>query len=544
VKRHALVWGWSLLILAGGLGVGWGQGKVTGLTGRVEHRVAGGGWVRTRLGLTLEAGSEIRTAGRSVAELTFPDGTTYRLGPRSELRIQTLAPSEVALARGGLFARIARGSAVRLRGRYGTVAVRGTKVDYEIVDDREYVQVWDGEAQYETATATIPLAAGTGIWLTAEGVMPPAPLAVPPPSFSGGETTHFWDQVSSGVETVSLPGTALVEQSQSRQAAQQEDTVETEPARRVPTRGDIGVVIEQVGGQGTSGARAAGASDAWGLGALPLALAAQPAGRATLGRTFGKKLFGPYLYVQSYGLWAENGSFWGARGRASAVVKRTYVQVSGRVDTFTHQDADWLLDESFAQWRGESWELTAGRLRILEGPVNNSDLGTLTSFGLHDGLYYHACPRAGTEVSLAWLEDSDSLLGEDRSGWYGRVAHKLGPGSVALAARRENGRATGVVGQFTWPLSRDRLDAYAELGDDPAGHHLETVGLYSPGLYYAHNLDLFVERARRDGFDTLTSLSAYWEFAEGQRLVAIAQHSRRLDDWRLGVGFIASLRGW
>lgn len=522
------------------------QVTVTATSGKVEHLVPGASsWARTRVGTKLGIGSQVRTGKRSSAELRLPDTTTYRLGPQSLLKIQAISPNEASLSRGGVFARVIKGSAVRLRGRYGTVAVRGTKVALEIIGDREYVRVWDGEAEYETPQGIIRLPAESGTWMI-EGQRPLEPRPVEPDAFAGGQMLPWWESVRTGVQMDAVPASPAVEAERLDRAVQDEQIRQGEPARealRQPT-GSIAVELQQVGGIGAVGAGgSAGAFGASAVGALSVAsvsLHSQP--RPPVGRMLGRKIYGPFAAAQVYGLWGESGSFGGARARVRIVADQTLLQVAGRVDAQSGDDADWLLDETFAAWKGEEGDLLVGRNRILEGPVNNSDYGTLLGFGLTDGVRGHLWLGRRRVLTLAWLEDFDNLYEDDVGGFYGRLSTFLAGGNLAVAVLSQRHEGTGVAAQFSLPMIRDYVDLYGEVGDDPYGNHLETVGLYFPELYQTADIDLYVERAQRHGGDTLSSLHAYWQFEENASLVSVVQHSR-MEGWRLGIGLIANIGG-
>ena len=510
---------------------------VSATTGKVEHRLPGKNkWQRSRVGTVLPPSSQVRTGRRSVAEIRLPDGTTYRLGPQSQLTIQAISPHQAALSRGGVFARVIKGSLVRIRGRYGTVAVRGTKVAFEIVGDREYVRVWEGGAEYQTPQGVIQLPGGTGTWAI-EGGRPATAMNIAPDTFAGGEVVPWWENARSGVDIQTTTSSPVSETEQVERASQEEQVRETEPTRRERT-GSIEVEIQQVGPmQGAAGGLNAGAGL---LSLVGLAAHSQPA--FVMDKRLGKKMWGPYGAVQVYGLWGEGGSFAGARARARAVINKTMLQVSGRLDAASGDDLDVTLDETFLAWKGESWSVVAGRSRILEGPVNNSDFGTLMPFSLVDGLRVTVQPTSRTSVTLAWLQDYENIFREDRDGFYAQADTYLLGGNVGVVAVKDEHAGTGVACQFSLPLVRDYVEVYGEIGDDPMGCHLETFGLYLPELYQRTGLDLYLERAQRRGYDTLTSLHAYWEYADGKSMVGIVQHSRR-QGWRFGVGFIANFTG-
>jgi len=512
--------------------------RVTAVNGFVEHYTPSAKkWARTKLGAQLPAGSKVRTGKRSAVELTFPDGTRYRLGASSQMTIQAFRPSQVALARGGLFARVIKGSAVRLKGRYGTVAVRGTQVAYEIVGDREYVQVWDGAAQYETPQGIMELPASTGAWVLAGG-QPTKVGNIAPERFAGGHLQPWWEDLRTGVRVRATGANPATRRAKLRRIIQDKKLSEAAPGQ-VAIRDRTGVIeVEIESAAAQAGAEALSGGTSASLLGLSLASALSTQGM-NMGRALGRKVWGPYGTAQAYGLWGEGGSFFGARARARMIVDGTMLQVSGRFDSMTGEDPNFLLDETFAAWKNDTWQVMAGRSRVLQGPVNNTDYGTLMPWNLADGVQASAWVSPRTSLTVAWLEDFDSIFEDDQKGWYGRVSTYVGGGNLSVAALHQNSHGTGVVGQATFPVVGDCVDAYAEFGDDPDGQHLETVGLTFPSLYQKYGLELYLERAQRHGLDTLTSLNAYWEVRDDWQVVGVVDHSRD-EGWRVGLGFIAS----
>ncbi len=472
-----------------------------------------------------------------MVELRLPDRTTYRLGPMSFVRLQAFTPNSAKLDRGGILAKVIRGSIVRIRGIYGTVSVRGTDVAMEIVCGVEYVRVWHGTAQYTTPRGTVTLRPSMGTW-TAAGRAPAPPRTIAPEGFSAGRETPWWEQVRTGVEMRSMPDTPPLKRDQSSRSPTDEQVIESQPARQPgPTTGSIAVTIQSAAAPASAGAGSGWPATAMAAAAAAGSLRAGPG----LGPMMGKRVFGPYPEAMAFGLLGEGGSVAVGRIGLSATVGKVYLRATGAQWTASHTDSDFRLDETYAAVKGQHWRLTAGRFRILEGPVNNSDYGTLMPIGLFDGARVSAF-TGRWEFTAAWLDDYDSLAAADRNGFYVRAKANVLGGMLAVAALNEKHADTGVVGQFSLPLVPGYVDAYGEVGDDPTGQHIETFGLYFPELYQSVGVDLFIERAQRSGGDTLTSMHAYWEFDDNKTAVGVVEHSREYG-WRFGIGVLANING-
>lgn len=515
---------------------------VTALAGRAEHRASPtAAWTVTKRGQQLAPGAQLRTARASGAEMRFPDGTTFRLGPESAITIAAASPATANVPRGSVFARVVKGSLVRIQGAYGAATVRGTTFAYEVTDEGELLRTWDGSVEFGPEGETIGVAEGMGSWLFPRRA-PGRPQAVAPEQFGGMQLHPPWRQLRTGVDISATQGT----EGQRAQAQQQSDLGEAIVTTQLtpPRKGSIEVELEQVRAAQAQGARAAGDGAAEALAAGAAAAAAGAAAKGPrLERSVGDWLFGPVGAFGAYGLWSNEQSFAGARAKVSAVVKEVYVQAAGRYAVASDERAEWLLDETFGAYRREDVELMVGRLRLLEGPAGNSDVGSLLPFTTVDGarLGFWIGPRV--RGTLSWLHDFDSVFEEDRRGQYGRLQYFSDYGWLGVAALRQEDARTGVTGQFALPLPDRVAELYGEFGEDPDGRRLETFGLSFPRLYYDYGLSLRLERAYREDYDTLTSLHGFWEWDKRRWLVGVVDHSKS-EGTRVGVGLMFLFEGF
>lgn len=515
---------------------------VTALAGRVQHRATPtAAWAVTKRGARLAPGAQLRTARASGAELRFPDGSTFRLGPESAIAITAASPAAANVPRGSVFARVVAGSLVRIRGTYGAATVRGTTFAYEVSDEGELLRTWDGSVEFGPEGETIGVAEGMGSWLFPRRA-PGRPQPVAPEQFGGLQLYPPWRQLRTGVDISATQGTELQRAQVDQQSELREAVVTTQ---LVPRRtGSIEVELQQARSAQAQGPGAGGEGAAEALAAGALAATGGGGSRGPrLERSIADWFWGPVGAFGAYGLWSNEQSFAGARAKASAVVRDVYVQAAGRWSVASDERRQWLMDETFAAYRREDVELMAGRLRLLEGPAGNSDVGSLLPFTTVDGARLGLWLGPRVRGTLSWLHDFDSVFEEDRRAQYCRVQYFSDYGWLGVAALRQDDAGTGVTGQFAFPLADRALELYGEIGEDPDSKRVETFGVTFPRLYYDHGLSLRVERAKRADFDTLTSMHCFWEWDENRWLVGIVDRSSS-HGTRVGAGMMFLFEGF
>ena len=104
--------------------------KISAIVLEVSHRVgADGAFVKSTLGAQLPAGSRVRTGPRGKAEVKFADGSSVRMGPRSDMVVTDPTTKKVKVMAGQVFANIISGTGgAQIQGATATAAVRGTQV--------------------------------------------------------------------------------------------------------------------------------------------------------------------------------------------------------------------------------------------------------------------------------------------------------------------------------------------------------------------------------------------------------------------------------
>lgn len=507
------------------------EARINAIVLSVTHRPGPQGkWTHSRVGSRLPGGSRVRTGRRSRCEIKFPDGSTVRMGPRSDLVIKTIKDKNLNLEKGRLFARIISGTVARITGASATAAIKGTWVEYirEAPEKQlpDTLRTWDGATELFNDLGSTLVTDGTES-STAPGEAPGDKTCTPPRLFSGGAAYPWWMDVKPGANISATPGTPVGQQQQDQNVT----TLSVVSTAQAFTKGELDVIVQQARAR-----RPAGYADSsvlhlvQAVGGIAMAATQQP-------EVLGCRYFGPYSQVDAYGLIGEGRSLAGARLRLSGLVKDTYGRVSVLASMDSEDDTDVELDETFVMRRTETDDFILGRQRLLLGPVNNNELGRLVGFGLLDGVRWHHKFDHFTEADVVWIDDFEPLHEYQASGWFVRIQRLVGGGQVGINWLDQRGTGSGVTCDFAWPAIPGKLDVYGEFGDDPYGAHLDTVGIYLPGLYQRSGLDIFVERARRSGYPSTTTVLAYQEFENDLSGVGLVRKVTG-EDIEFGLGLI------
>ncbi len=500
--------------------------KITAIVLSVQHRSgASGDWAKSKIGSQLPPGSRVRTGKRSKCEIKFPDGSIIRMGPRSDVVIQAVKARDLQLKYGSLWAKFIAGSGARIEGGSAVAAIKGTTLKFrsELNPDgtsTDDCTVYETKAgvDFETERGTIPLWGGFGS--TFSPLQPAVPTAVPAPpaQFAGGQYSPDWVSYESGANMLTTPGAdpGLVNK-------RQEYTSKRAVAFTLPgtygekegsAYGDVEVVISEVPRRSSG----SGSANLFALAQAPQV--ASSVFEATIGQAtmpqdvFGKRFFGPYLHTDVFGLWGETESLAGLRIRPTAVVGDWYVELGGT--SWGDFDGNWNthITEAFAANRSKGRELTVGRQHYLEGPVNNSDLGSIISFDPIDAIRWRTPVLRNWTMDIGYVQDYLPLSNDDLSGYFVRAQANLWGGMVGLNWVRENTVGSAYSFDVSVRLIENVVDIYGEFGTDTVHRHVETVGLYFPKLYQQYDIDLFVERAQRAGEPTVTSLVGYKQITD------------------------------
>ncbi len=508
--------------------------KLVTVTLRVTHRVGPtGSWQTSRVGTTLPAGSRVRTAKRSKCEIKFPDGSRVRMGPRSDLVITDPDQKKLRVVTGQIFANIVSGTGAQIQGATATAAVRGTWVLFQGPTapgvfppwDFDWIQTWFGSCQFWNVQGSQTV--GHGQQSGAPGGQGPwSPGLGFHYAFGNGTLYPWWHAWKSGVSTSATPGTNTGTQFKNQNVSPRTTTVQfVQP----PTTGRLGVIVESA-----SPVHPTGGSLLPALGLLPLSSLGQMDLEAKLGKAF----YGPSSQLDLVNLLYDGGGFSGGRARASVLYDHLYAEIGLQAFTDYHGNWDTSISDLFLVDRMGNTDLTLGRQRYLEGPVNNSGLGTLFGALHFDGI---SLQHKGDRWSLsgAWIDDFEAWGNppERTGGALSRVSTPFQGGQLGLNALYQRHEGWGFSADVSLPVVPGYLDLYTELGCDPQGRHLETFGAYFPELYQSAGVDLFVEYAAREDFPFTWSALAYVEAGDGWSGLAGARRAQG-QDWEFALGAV------
>ncbi len=510
--------------------------KITAITLKVTHRVgAAGSWQASKVGTQLPPNSRVRTAKRSICEIKFPDGSRVRMGPRSDLVISDPATKQLKVVTGQVFANIVSGTGAQIQGATATAAVKGTWVLYQGPTapgeypprDFDWVSAWFGSVEFGNEQGSSTVGDGQSSNAPA-GMGPSAPGTGFHHSFGGGTLFPWWEQISSGTETSATPGTPAGVGFKEEQVGAR---TQTKGFVGGPTTGAVDVVVQSnpalsIGGGGNGALLAAGA------------LAAASLGQISEERVLGRAFFGPSSQLDLMGVLVTGGALGGARARAAGLYGHYYGEIGLQALTDFAGEGDTSVSDLFVVDRVGRTDIVLGRQRYLEGPVNNSPVGSLFGVVRFDGV---SVQRRTDDWSamVAWLDEYEAW-GQSplqTGGWFGRVSAPVLGGQVGVNALRQQGESLGLSADVCVPVIPGYLDVYTELGDDPTGAHLETFGVYFPELYQSAGLDVYVEHASRHDQPSLWSALAYLEAGEGWTGLGGARKVQG-DNWEFALGAI------
>ena len=145
-------------------------------------------------GAKISAGDRLTTGDSSYATVQFADKSQMRLGPESEVVFDTLTSygdtgmvdTRVRVLRGGaestVSPQVGPGAVYRIGTPSGVAAVRGTTFRTRAKDDTSFIEMTEGEVQFDTPTGDqVDVEAGKGLVASPEGAIVEDLLS--PPSF-------------------------------------------------------------------------------------------------------------------------------------------------------------------------------------------------------------------------------------------------------------------------------------------------------------------------------------------------------------------------
>jgi len=532
------------------------QVKIIAVQLSVKHRVGPtGNFVTSTVGALLPPGSRIQTGARSKCGLRFPDGSVVKMGERSDLVIQSATDKATQLNSGRLWAKVIAGTTASVQGSRGVAVVKGTEWTF----DGETICCFDGAVAYETDGGTTDVPAGYEGTAAPDGQVRVEPG--PGRQYPGGDLIQWFGGMRTGVNSQVTGGDAPGTERKARDV-----TIDGQMAGAItPRQGNLNVFIQ--GGDSpaalTPGARARSAElsgvfrtprgafpgvDPSGLAPLWLSRVEGAAGPPLvinrLGQTQPEGLpdkryfFGPYTRGDVFGYVGDGGSSFGLRLHPSVIWGPVYIEVGAttRVSTWHGDGTD--ITEAFAMLRQDWGAVTVGRQRFLEGPVNNSRLGSVMGFDTGDAVRVKA-DLGKLTVDAAYVHKMSPVLGPWSQGWYGRLQHPVGRGVGAFNLVSHEGEDDpGFSVDLAMPVVEGDLDLYGEWGRDAFDRELYTIGAYFPGLYQKESLDLFVEYAAREELPSVASARLYKEINEDTTIVLSLDKQSGQGGIDLGAGVI------
>jgi hypothetical protein len=266
------------------------------------------------------------------------------------------------------------------------------------------------------------------------------------------------------------------------------------------------------------------------------ALGMAAAGQVDAEGVLGEKFFGPRYEIDLLALANDGGSIAGGWLRSSAIYENYYGEIGIEALTDFDDREEMRISDLFVLNRQKHADITLGRQRYLKGPVNNSGLGSLFSELYFDGLTVDA-RTSEANVTVAWI-DQYRRWGSppvERSGALGRFETGCDGGLFALnLLNDQEGWGWSVDGAV--PLVPGEIDSYLEVGQDTLDRTIVTGGIYFPGIYRSSDVDLFLEFADRENYQSMLSAFAYWEVDEGWTGIGNVRFLQENDDVELTVG--------
>ena len=182
--------------------------------------------------------------------------------------------------------------------------------------------------------------------------------------------------------------------------------------------------------------------------------------------------------------------------RASAVVDRVFVRVSGRVGFLSRHDGT-DIDEGLLRYRDHRiGDIQVGRFHWFPGPVSNSELGRLISFTTVDGALWRL-PTGGESniVQLGYFARINSLRGPRVGGYTARWSLPLAQGRYggSILGSTLRGSGLGYSGDIVYPVLPQKLELYGEAGQDTLAKGFYAVGAYFPQLLNHLKVDASIE---------------------------------------------------
>lgn len=507
--------------------------KVTAVVRVVRHQPGGkGAWLRTKIGTQLRAGDRVRTGRRSYAELRFADKSIHKLGERTDFVVLSPVPgaTDARINVGSLWAKFAKGTRATIRTRTTVAAVRGTEIYVRVFEDgREEWHCFEGALRLVTPTRSMDLSAGQQTDVDPTGDIG-EPTDAPPSQYAGGEETPMHERFSSGEDTGVTNDTTDFEQERSEEDPAQpqlnpvtspsgeafatfaseeqvDDARESGEVPDQPTLGPPGPIIPQ--------------------GNMQVVIRGQ-----TRQVTFFPRAESTAFVFTRDGHWLS-----GARIRQKLISGEGMLIVGAMpVSLFEETSRVRVTDFCLLAKRGNT-ALRIGRHWLVRTPVVGTSVGTLMPSQVVDGITW--TQRWGLiQTDIAYLTDARPFAPGKQSAWYGRISGGIWGGRLGLSYLHLHNRSTGGALDWAFPMVRDEVDFYGEVGYDPLFRdRYITIGTYFPGFYQRTGIDVFFEYSRRPRpYHSIWAVRFYAPIGEHLRGALIFDYTPERRDFNIGVG--------
>lgn len=485
--------------------------RVTAIQRVVEKASGTGSFRAAKAGTPLLVGDSVRTGRRSKADLNFSDGSLLRLGQLATVQMQGAKGARLTRGR-ALFSMLRPGrvlagaAAAEIKGSVGIITIlEGGAAEFSL---------YSGRMDVVTQTETVPVPPGSYVTIFGNGTRSPVRTAPPLRFASNQKETSLLEAPSD----VPFAGSRADEQS--RQTPERLTLSDSYYLARLSN-----VLPFPETGAANSGTHRSRADDA--LLALALAggaaLAAGPRGAAGADQahldeadpSLGHK-FNTDVTVAALGAGSDIGFGNGATlaGRVRGLYSRgpVFAQVAlapsySRFDGFKYSYPGVVSDASISVHTRRG-DLEVGRQRLLSGPVRATVIGSIARQGgrqVVDAITFRPDLGRGQRAQISYLSEAfpryqPFQVGGAQRGFFARAALERHWGNVGLNALRYSNlpvsTAMGVSLDFAFPLVRNGVELYGEIGRDPFRRNSRTVGLAFPGLYQRSGIEAYLEYAR------------------------------------------------
>lgn len=246
---------------------------------------------------------------------------------------------------------------------------------------------------------------------------------------------------------------------------------------------------------------------------------------------------GVWFRAEPFGVLASSGDSEGFRLRAFGATKSLFAEAGTRImnlnENFVAQ-----MSEANGVYRARSFDIIAGRWHPYLGPSTNTNLGALLGFNTFDagviktnlkgpyqqlaGYIWNSSPLQGTPYRGFFARGQYSVL-EGQLGWQLlNITETLLPANTLIPFVQTGWQVDG-----SFPVVRNQLDVYSQLGIDTFDNFIGMGGLYFPGVYQKIGLDVFAEYHHQD---TIPDQAELWlRKPVGKRLYLMGFVQKNMD---------------